>query len=134
MQKLVDILADFFNIGDSYHYTLGRDKEAFAIGTMGLDDFKEYTEETVEEIAAHLIANGVTVQRWIPLKERMPTKDDASEDGEVLAVWIGGRVQSPVNPSCGGVCSQQWGFVAGHPEYFSHWVPFPQTPGKEVQE
>ena len=59
--KLIGLLSDYFGIGDSYHYTLNRVKEAFAIGTMGLDDFEEYSVETVEEIADYLIANGVTI-------------------------------------------------------------------------
>lgn len=27
-EKLIDILADYFNIGDSYHFVLGRTKES----------------------------------------------------------------------------------------------------------
>ena len=68
LEKLIAVLSDCFNIGDSYHYTLSRGKEAFALGTTGLDDFREYSEEDVAEIAEHLIANGVTVAvsgRWI---------------------------------------------------------------------
>lgn len=60
-KKLTELLADYFHIGDSYHYTLGRDKEAFGIGTMGLDDFREYSEDDVAEIVEHLIAAGVTI-------------------------------------------------------------------------
>lgn len=63
-EALTGILADYFGINNpdgSYHYTLGRDKEAFAIGTMDLDGFRVYDEDTVDEIAAHLIQNGVTV-------------------------------------------------------------------------
>ena len=33
------------------------------------------------EVADHLIANGVTVQKWIPVSERLP-----EEDGKVLGV------------------------------------------------
>jgi hypothetical protein len=61
LEKLLAILSDYFNIGDSYHYTLGRNKEAFGTGTMSLEDFTEYDQDTVAEIADHLIANGVTV-------------------------------------------------------------------------
>ena len=62
-ERLIELLSDYFNIGDSYHYTLNRVKSAFAIGTMGLDDFEEYSDETVEEIVDHLIANGVTIKK-----------------------------------------------------------------------
>ena len=30
----------------------------------------------IEKIADHLIANGVTVQKWIPVSERLPDKND----------------------------------------------------------
>ena len=123
MQKLVDILADFFKIGDSYHYTLSRDKGAFSIGTMGLDDFKEYTEETIEEIAAHLIANGVTVQRWISLSERMPTADDADDWCQILTTDKDGLTDC-----------YDYRTVRERPDWFSHWMPLPKAPGKEVQE
>ena len=30
----------------------------------------------IEKIADHLIANGVTVQKWIPVSDRLPDKND----------------------------------------------------------
>ena len=66
-EKLVELLAKYFDIGDSYAYNLTRVKPAFACGTMGFDDFEEFDEETVADIADYLIANGVTVQDGKPL-------------------------------------------------------------------
>ena len=63
-EKLVELLSKYFNIGDSYAYNLTRVKSAFACGTVGLDDFEEFDDETVEDIASYLIDNGVTVQEW----------------------------------------------------------------------
>ena len=68
-EKLVELLAKYFDIGDSYAYNLTRVKSAFACGTMGFDDFEEFDEETVFDIADYLISNGVTVQEWIPQTE-----------------------------------------------------------------
>ena len=45
-EELVDLLSQYFGIGDSYHYILNRVKEAFAAGTMGFDDFEEYSDVT----------------------------------------------------------------------------------------
>lgn len=61
MEKLVELLAEYFNIGDSYAYNLTRVKSAFACGTVGLDDFEEFDDETVEDIASYIIDNGITV-------------------------------------------------------------------------
>ena len=71
-EKLIEILAEYFNIGDSYAYNLTRVKSAFTCGTVGLDDFEEFDNETVEDIASYLIANGVTVQEWISVDDRLP--------------------------------------------------------------
>ena len=75
-EKLVELLAEYFNIGDSYAYNLTRVKSAFACGTVGLDDFEEFDDETVEDIASYLIDNGVTVQEWVSVKDRLPQYTD----------------------------------------------------------
>ena len=71
-EKLVKLLAKYFDIGDSYAYNLTRVKSAFACGTMGFDDFEEFDEETVADIADYLFSNGVTVQEWISVDDRLP--------------------------------------------------------------
>lgn len=71
-EKLVELLSKYFDIGDSYCYNLTRTKNAFLCGTMGFDDFEEFDNETVADIADHLIAHGVTVQEWISVKDRFP--------------------------------------------------------------
>ena len=71
-EKLVELLAEYFNIGDSYAYNITRVKSAFAYGTVGLDDFEEFDDETVKDIASYLTDNGVTVQEWISVNDRLP--------------------------------------------------------------
>ena len=60
-EKLIELLSQYFTIGNSDEYSLLRDKSAFALGTMSLDDFVEFDEEKVADIADHLLANGVVV-------------------------------------------------------------------------
>lgn len=60
-ERLIEILSRYFQIGDSYAYNLTRDKMAFSVGTMHLDDFEEFDEVTVADIADHLLANGVVI-------------------------------------------------------------------------
>lgn len=60
-ERLKQLLSRFFNIGDSYTFNLTRVKTAFDVGTIGLDDFEEYTEDDVANLADRLLDNGVIV-------------------------------------------------------------------------
>lgn len=73
-----------------------------------------------ELIADHLIANGVTVQKWIPVTERLPRNDTyilVSTDCVVIpAYWHNDRFYSFTAigiATVGGV---------------THWVPLPEPP------
>lgn len=58
-ERLIRLLSRYFDIGDSYTYNLTRVKSAFAVGTVDLDDFEEYTEDDVANLADYLLDNGV---------------------------------------------------------------------------
>lgn len=60
-ERLIQLLSQYFDIGDSYTYNLTRVKTAFDVGTVGLDDFEEYTDDDMMQLADHLIDNGVIV-------------------------------------------------------------------------
>ncbi|MDD6966375.1 MAG: hypothetical protein PUK18_02575 [Firmicutes bacterium] len=46
-EALIEYFSKWADIGDSYIFDLTRVKEAFAIGTMDLDDFVEWDEERI---------------------------------------------------------------------------------------
>lgn len=58
-ERLIQLLSQYFDIGDSYTYNLTRVKTAFGVGTVGLDDFEEYTEDDVTSLADYLLETGV---------------------------------------------------------------------------
>ena len=77
------------------------------------------------ELADHLIANGVTIQRWIPVTERLPEED-------VLVLCIGAK---------GGMFLGYPRFVykddgfaytrvpnARGSRHATHWMPLPKAP------
>ncbi|WP_346938079.1 hypothetical protein [uncultured Clostridium sp.] len=63
--KLIELLMEFFGFDGSdgtYWYWLTRVKEAFAVGTMTLDDFVEMENETLEELADEILKlNNTTI-------------------------------------------------------------------------
>ena len=54
-EKLMAVLREFFSIGDSFTYELTRVKSAFDIGTMSLDDFKEWEEEDISCLCDYIL-------------------------------------------------------------------------------
>ena len=141
-EKLVELLSKYFDIGDSYAYNLTRVKSAFACGTMGFDDFEEFDEETVEDIASYLIKNGVTIQEWVSVEDKLP---------DVVSIHKGyrGTVKKSIRVLC--VCVQKSGKTMvkeGYCEWYNdyqeprwqipgtidevtHWQYLPQPPKGE---
>ena len=78
-------------------------------------------EKPIYEFADCLLANGVTVQEWISVKDRLPEQGEEAicidADGDMM---IGKYTE--------------WGWM--FPCYFeelTHWMPIPEPP-KEVEE
>lgn len=117
-EKLIELLAEYFTIGDSYAYNLTRVKEAFSVGTMSLDDFVEFDDEVVADIADHLIDNGVSL-----VPEARPISDWDEDDGDCL--WWKFPIEEP--PYVGSPLDCNW------PGYHTHWTPIdvPEPPKGE---
>ena len=81
----------------------------------------EISSHTAEDVADHLIANGVTVQRWTPVSERLPTRDDANETESILAI----------HKNDGFVGRWIWDIVVRFHTEFTHWMQLPEPPGEE---
>ena len=65
-----------------------------------------------EKVASHLIANGVTVQKWISVKDRLPD------------VGVEVLVYSEID----GICVDYYdGDVFGYFD-ITHWMPMPKPP------
>ena len=78
-----------------------------------------------EEIADHLIANGVTVQEWISVKDRLPEDmvdvSTCDEKGNIHIMWHHHEYQYPFNIGRNDI------------RYFpvTHWCYLPQPPKGE---
>ena len=84
------------------------------------DNISENGTQHREFIADLMIANGVTVQEWISVKDRLPTIYDADADSCVLAIHKSGNKRY-----------YHWRSVANNPFDFTHWMKTPQPPKGE---
>ena len=78
---------------------------------------------SIERIVDHLIANGVTVQEWISVKDRLP--EDDSDVLAYLRVGEEGRIY-PANYAKG----VWWDCIFNTPatKTTTHWMPLPSAP------
>lgn len=97
-------------------------------------DLYELTHERTgcaEYFADYLIANGVTVQKWIPVTERLPK----GEDEVLMSTEHGGQVVGYYDSK-----RREWlSWSDEYSEYYSlcgtmgevtHWMPLPEPPGE----
>lgn len=81
-----------------------------------------------DQIADYLIANGVTVQRWIPVTERLPERE-----GRYLCVKRIGKSGAVYVTMMNG---DGYGFSMEHiyTDDVTHWMPLPEPPKEEAKE
>ena len=98
-----------------------------------LDIIIQPGQKTLGDIADYLITNGVTVQEWISVKDKLP-----DQSGEVLVI-VSGNPQKNITLNCAyelaeydpydGWIMEMW------PEWedavVTHWMPLPQPPKGE---
>lgn len=74
-------------------------------------------------VADFLIANGVTIQKWIPVTERLPEK----EGNYLVATNKGKAAESHFFPECDIVPGKHRDAVFCYPGV-THWRPLPEPP------
>lgn len=121
-EKLIELI----KAGHGYYYS-----EQYS----GLDSY--------EAIAEFLIANGVTIQSWIPVTERLPDKDG---DYLVFKRFAGNAWDDVVSFAKDGrkvsKCTfekkwqnvwyyydNEWGYI--RTDAVTHWMPLPEPPSGE---
>ena len=83
----------------------------------------QISSHTAEDVADHLIANDVTIQRWIPVTERLP--DDDIPSAAYLCYWRG-HVQI-----CKYWRTQKHFEFNGRAMKVTHWMPLPEPPKED---
>ena len=83
----------------------------------------EITLVEEETLADHLISNGVTVQKWIPVSE--PPKEYRDKYGELIPFLVCGKdTEYPYRALYDG---NTWG-DGWFSVYPTHWMPLPEPP------
>ena len=59
-ERLMDVLSKYFELNDTYCYHLTRVKEGFSYGTVTLEDFVEFDDATIDDLADDIIKNNST--------------------------------------------------------------------------
>lgn len=54
-EKIAEAISNHVSLEDTYTYELTRTKSAFEVGTMSLEDFEEWTEENVDDLAKEIV-------------------------------------------------------------------------------
>ena len=83
----------------------------------------------IQNMANHLIQNGVTIQNWIPASE--PPKEWKDENGDainylIFAPDIGIDIGNWIEPM------HTW-FCLGVPFKVTHWMPLPEPPKEDIK-
>lgn len=92
---------------------------------------------TAEDIADYLLENGVTVQRWIPVAERLP-EDDLVIDSKVKLIKVLGFYKTSMGVPVVRTQIRQKGrrynrdrWTWAKPDPITHWMPLPEPPKGE---
>ena len=83
-----------------------------------IESARYWGSNTSEEIAENLIANGVTVQEWISVKDRLP-------EPTYCVLVVGAYSEMAIDAL--GTDGEWMGMV----EDVTHWMPLPQPPKGE---
>ena len=90
-----------------------------------------HEEQEKRRIADHLLANGVTVQEWIPVTERLP------EPWTPVLIYRPDMVSKMLVTEHGGYCDedddgwQRYGKDLYNNPVITHWMPLPTPPKGE---
>ena len=134
--KLIEFFNRYFGIGDSYFYQLTRVKTAFAVGTVGLDDFEELDEETVEDLVDHLLRELPEIKKDTPPDSKWFSVaiDPPKEDGAYLIYtkihFTPDHVEE-TNYCFGTEIStyvQGFGFLSTNGHFAKAWTYLPKNP------
>lgn len=100
-------------------------------GLNKITDPSEFANQMVQRIADYLLLNGVTVQKWIPVTERLPEKN-----GRYLCRYIfNDHYDMPFEQVLSYFATDKKPHFQNESDEFgmkvTHWIPLPEPPKGE---
>jgi len=134
-ETLIDCFSKWADVGDSYIFDLTRVKEAFSVGTMGLEDFQEWDEKRITLLLDELLKTfpediEKAAPGWISVAERLPEAPYGClvivDDCEPMT----GIEFLNILPYVVGWDGDRWNDGDGEPCPFEvrYWMPLPKIP------
>jgi hypothetical protein len=92
-------------------------------------DEKGCIEEIKRKMADHLLANGVTFQKWIPVSERLPEEHGTF----IVALYMRSRKRKYSDSATFDPVVKRWRthLFWGKGMKITHWMPLPEPPQEE---
>lgn len=98
-----------------------REKIAHLIVSDLPEKYQIANAEAAGKLADHLIDNGVTIQRWIPVSERLPKKFNNTLAVRKCGDWFSVGVECIL-------ADGKWSGDVFEKNEVTHWMPLPQPP------
>ena len=125
-EKLVELLSEIIDGGFKWHNYL----------------YESGEQLNNDDIASYLIANGVTVQEWISVEDRLPSDEQDvlviahGWDGRLVYVGSHKRVEAQKSWLTGITNKSSewslWGWSYLKEPMVTHWMPLPEPPEENV--
>lgn len=87
------------------------------------DDIDRDALALIERLESERNAALAKVPRWISVEERLPTEEDANEEGRVACV-----LSKMYGSMAGERRFYPWDIIASHPTLFAYWMSLPEPP------
>ena len=97
------------------------------IGILSVPIYPHEQADPIEAVADYLIDNGVTIQKWIPVSERLPERNGTYLVCTFHDFYKTTKVaKASFKRNRGGFYGQ-----GGHWSNVTHWMPLPEPPKGE---
>lgn len=93
-ETIAEVISQHIALEDTYTYELKRAKSSFEVGTMSLDDFEEWTEENVDDLAKSIVdalQPQLNENQKLLLEDLREIKESQKDKNMLGLIWVLGQ-------------------------------------------